>query len=180
MSATTTQLLSGDEFCKLRYTLHLLKVHLQTFISVPITQKCQILICDTLVASERNDGPRNKCVPWIFTKLRSVPRGGKKKRWGGGRTIGYEVPLTACALSGHLRRVTYKEPDAVCIQWFLLMMSTILLETCRGIWKQNVINKGRIKLEHEIKFKFCFMVKPTGLRVSLMAKVLPKASPHSS
>ena len=23
---------------------------------------------------------------------------------------------TACALSGHLRRVTYKEPDAVCIQ----------------------------------------------------------------
>ena len=24
--------------------------------------------------------------------------------------------LTACALSGHLRRVTYKEPDAVCIQ----------------------------------------------------------------
>jgi len=25
-------------------------------------------------------------------------------------------PLTTCALSGHLRRVTYKEPDAVCIQ----------------------------------------------------------------
>ena len=25
-------------------------------------------------------------------------------------------PLTACALSGHLRRVTYKEPDAVYIQ----------------------------------------------------------------
>ena len=25
-------------------------------------------------------------------------------------------PLTACALSGHLRRVTYKEPDAVFIQ----------------------------------------------------------------
>jgi len=30
-------------------------------------------------------------------------------------------------------RVTYKEPDAVCVQYFLLMMSTILLETCRGI-----------------------------------------------
>jgi len=42
-------------------------------------------------------------------------------------------PVTACALSGHLRRVTYKEPDAVYIQYILLMMSTILLETCRGI-----------------------------------------------
>ena len=29
---------------------------------------------------------------------------------------GFASPLTACALSGHLRRVTYKEPDAVCIQ----------------------------------------------------------------
>ena len=29
-------------------------------------------------------------------------------------------------------------------------MSTILLETCRGIWK-NVIHKGCIKLEHEIR-----------------------------
>ena len=43
-------------------------------------------------------------------------------------------PLTACALSGHLRRMTYKEPDAICIQWILLMMSTMSLETCRGIW----------------------------------------------
>ena len=42
--------------------------------------------------------------------------------------------LTACALSGHLRRVTYKEPDAVCIQWILLRMSMKLLETCRGMW----------------------------------------------
>ena len=32
-------------------TLYLLKVHLQTFLSIPITQKCQILICDTLVAN---------------------------------------------------------------------------------------------------------------------------------
>ena len=34
-------------------TLHLLKVHLQTFLSIPITQKCQILSCDTLVANEQ-------------------------------------------------------------------------------------------------------------------------------
>jgi hypothetical protein len=31
-------------------TLYLLKVHLQTFLSIPITQQCQILNCDTLVA----------------------------------------------------------------------------------------------------------------------------------
>jgi len=34
-------------------TLCLLKVHLQTFLSVLITQKCQILSCDTLVANEQ-------------------------------------------------------------------------------------------------------------------------------
>jgi len=34
-------------------TLNLLKVHLQTFLSVPITQKCQILSYDILVANER-------------------------------------------------------------------------------------------------------------------------------
>jgi hypothetical protein len=34
-------------------TLSVLKVHLQTFLSVPMTQKCQILSCDTLVANER-------------------------------------------------------------------------------------------------------------------------------
>jgi len=33
--------------------LYVLKVHLQTFLSVPITQKCQILSCDILVANER-------------------------------------------------------------------------------------------------------------------------------
>ena len=33
-------------------TLYLLKVHLQTFLSIPITQKYQILSCDTLVAKE--------------------------------------------------------------------------------------------------------------------------------
>ena len=35
-------------------TLYLLKVHLQTFLSIPITDKCQILSCDTLVANERH------------------------------------------------------------------------------------------------------------------------------
>ena len=33
--------------------LYLLKVQLQTFFSIPITQKCQISSCDTLVANER-------------------------------------------------------------------------------------------------------------------------------
>ena len=32
-------------------TLYLLKVHLQTFLSIPITRICQILSCDTLVAN---------------------------------------------------------------------------------------------------------------------------------
>jgi hypothetical protein len=35
-------------------TLYLLNVHRQTFLSIPTTQKCQILNCDTLVANERN------------------------------------------------------------------------------------------------------------------------------
>ena len=34
-------------------TLYLLKVHLQTSLSIPITQKCQISSCDTLVTNER-------------------------------------------------------------------------------------------------------------------------------
>ena len=34
-------------------TLHLLKVHLQMFLSIPITSKCQILSCNTLVANEQ-------------------------------------------------------------------------------------------------------------------------------
>ena len=33
--------------------LYLLKVHLQTFLSIPVTQKCQILSCDILVANEQ-------------------------------------------------------------------------------------------------------------------------------
>jgi hypothetical protein len=54
MSATTTQLLSSGEFCKLRYDTILVKLHLQTFLPIPVTQECQILSCDTLVANERN------------------------------------------------------------------------------------------------------------------------------
>jgi hypothetical protein len=35
-------------------TLYQLKAHLQTFLSIPTTQKCQILSCDTLVANGRH------------------------------------------------------------------------------------------------------------------------------
>jgi hypothetical protein len=44
-------------------TLYLLKVHLQTFLSIPVTQKCQIFSCDTLVANERYVFPhrRHEC-----------------------------------------------------------------------------------------------------------------------
>ena len=56
MSATTTQLLSSGEFCKLRYdTTPVKSAYLQTFLSIIITQKCQILSCDTLVAIVRYD-----------------------------------------------------------------------------------------------------------------------------
>jgi len=34
-------------------TLYLLKVQLETFLSTPVTQKCQILSFGTLVANER-------------------------------------------------------------------------------------------------------------------------------
>jgi len=55
MSAKTTQLLSSGEFCILRYDTILIKsASAQTFLSIPITQKCQILSCDTLVANERH------------------------------------------------------------------------------------------------------------------------------
>jgi hypothetical protein len=50
MSATTTQLLSSGQICKLRYDTIPVKVHLQTFLSIPITQKCQILTVVTLLS----------------------------------------------------------------------------------------------------------------------------------
>ena len=45
---------SSASFANCVMTLYLLKAHLQTFLSIPITQKCQTLSCDTLVANERN------------------------------------------------------------------------------------------------------------------------------
>jgi hypothetical protein len=39
--------------------------------------------------------------------------------------------LATCAPNGHLQRLAI--PDAVLIQFNLLMMSMLLLETCRGI-----------------------------------------------
>jgi len=40
-------------FANCAMTLYLLEVHLQTFLSIPITQKFQVLSCDTLVANGR-------------------------------------------------------------------------------------------------------------------------------
>jgi hypothetical protein len=45
----------AESFANRVMTLQLVKVHLQTFISIPITQKYQILICDSLVANQRYD-----------------------------------------------------------------------------------------------------------------------------
>jgi hypothetical protein len=45
-------------------TLYLLKVHLQTSLSTPVSQKCQILSCDTLVANGRYKGKgKGKAIP---------------------------------------------------------------------------------------------------------------------
>ena len=63
-------------------TLYLLKVHLQTFPSIPITQKCQILSCDTLVANERNVVPLraiNVCGEWSVTPC--IHNMGARCRW---------------------------------------------------------------------------------------------------
>jgi len=43
-------------FANCDMTLYLLKVYLQTFLSIPITQKCRILSCDALVTNERYVG----------------------------------------------------------------------------------------------------------------------------
>ena len=45
--------MSQLKICDFGRPLYLLKVYLQKFLSIPITPKCQILICDTLVANER-------------------------------------------------------------------------------------------------------------------------------
>ena len=54
-------------------TLYPVKVHLQTFLSIPITQKCQILSCDPLVANEQYTGCPGGNVPdfgRLFLKLK--------------------------------------------------------------------------------------------------------------
>jgi len=48
-----TTALQRRVFANCVMALYLLKVLLQKFLSVPITQKCQILSCDTCVAYER-------------------------------------------------------------------------------------------------------------------------------
>jgi hypothetical protein len=55
MSATMTQLLSSGEFYKLRYDTVPVKSSSANFLSIQIrvTQKCQILSCDTPVANEQ-------------------------------------------------------------------------------------------------------------------------------
>jgi hypothetical protein len=53
-------------------TLYLLKVHLQTFLFIPITQKCQILSCDTLVSNERYI-PKIKIVK-MFVRVTAICR----------------------------------------------------------------------------------------------------------
>jgi len=54
MSATTTQLLSSDEFCKLRYdTIPVKSASANVSFYTNNPKKCQILSFDTLVAKER-------------------------------------------------------------------------------------------------------------------------------
>jgi len=48
-----TQLLSSGEFCRLCYDTIPDKSASAKFLSIPITQKCHILSCDTLVTNER-------------------------------------------------------------------------------------------------------------------------------
>ena len=47
-------------------TRYLLKVHLQKFLSIPITQKCQIFCCVTIVANELFLPDKLKCFATTF------------------------------------------------------------------------------------------------------------------
>ena len=72
MCTTTTQLLSSGEFCKLHYDTIPVKSTFENvffFFSIPITQKCQILSCDTLDANERYVAMYDFAVPSL-SKLR--------------------------------------------------------------------------------------------------------------
>jgi len=53
MSATTTQLLSSGECCKLRYDTIPVKNASAKFLSIPKTQKCQISSCDSVLLGVR-------------------------------------------------------------------------------------------------------------------------------
>ena len=53
MSATTTQLLSSGEICKLRYDTISIKSASANVSFYTSNSKCHILSCDTLVTSER-------------------------------------------------------------------------------------------------------------------------------
>jgi len=50
-------------------------------------------------------------------------------KWPSGMQV--EREISTCIPDGHLQRVTI--PDAVLVQFDLLLMSTTLLETCRGL-----------------------------------------------
>jgi len=57
-------------------------------------------------------------------------------------------PLVACVLNSHLKTVTIS--DTVLIQFVLLKMNTIMLETCRGNNKCIKIKNLCIKLVKKI------------------------------
>jgi len=46
--------------------LYLLKEHMRTFLSIPITQKCQILSCDTHVANEQYEIVNRKIISFFL------------------------------------------------------------------------------------------------------------------
>jgi hypothetical protein len=53
MSETTTPLLSSGDLFKLRYDTIPVKRASAKSLSIPITEKCEILSCENLVANER-------------------------------------------------------------------------------------------------------------------------------
>ena len=55
-------------------TLYLLKVHLQTFLSILITQKCQDLSCDTVVANKQYAGDNSRQKDEAISLMRSRRR----------------------------------------------------------------------------------------------------------
>ena len=94
-------------------TLYLLKVHLQTFLSIPITQKCQILSCDILVANElyvllsfnsvtqRNVLYKNKTKRNIHSE-----EGGSRRLRNAGREVTSQK-ITICQISFHGNDLKY-------------------------------------------------------------------------